>query len=506
MGSEIGNQTDGMAVANSALWLHPRAAPDLSPGKREKIARLASELRAEDPRIDDLSPFGAGVHQGIGEGPCIWFGDTAEIPLLAQSSLKRFDYRIGWLAQDRDVVVIGGPQFPAFEDYQRRLLDAPDLKYLNVDPQTAAPRRATTSICARDSGAFETLCRAVADHDTVTLHAHIATGTIWALASRLARSTKANVCVAGPAPLVSRRANDKIWFGRVAQGLLGAAATPPKRTAFSASALTRHVADLARKWDRLVIKVPDSAGSEGNFILRSRDVLGPNLAAIHRRLMHDLSMNGRKPVFPLLVEVWDANVLTSPSVQTWIPMRNDGPPVIETIFEQVLHGENAAFAGAVPADLDPLVERQLASGALRLATLFQELGFFGRCSFDALLTGTDGQAPTLHWIECNARWGGASVPMSLVHRLWPGRAQPQYAVVQNDDGAYRAIDVAQALEEFGGGLPIKNHQSGVVFLSPNMMAVGVGCHFIAFAATNSAAAELARSTVLQLRQPPNRLQ
>jgi len=496
-----GSPTSGTRSVGGSLRLRPRPMADLPSDALQRITELAAEVRADDPRIDDLSPFGAGVCKGIGKGPCAWFGDTAEIPLMAQNPQIRFDYRLGWLAQDRDIVVIGGPHFRAFEDYQRLWLNTPGLRYLNVDPDPVPPRSATPKVCLRDTIAFGKLCGALAGQDTVTLHAHLTTGTIWALAARLNHSTGAEVYVAGPPPLLSRRANNKIWFGHVAQRLLGTGATPPKRAAYSASALTRHVAELARDWDRLVVKVPDSAGSAGNFLVRSEDITGLKPAALYRHLMRDLSVNGRPPVFPILVEVWDANVLTSPSVQTWIPNHGEGPPVIEEVFEQVLQGEHVAFAGAVLANLPPTIEVELTGGALQLASLFQQLGYYGRCSFDALVTGDNDKAGTVHWIECNARWGGVSVPMSLVHRMTQDASDPRYAIVQNDSDTFRALDFTDALLEFADFAPPPDLRSGILFLSPNLMDSGTGCHFLAFGPDMNAAAELARSAVQRLKGP-----
>lgn len=481
---------------------HPMEIQDLAPEALRRIASLAADIRLSDARIDAVSPFGAGVHKGIGTGSCVWFGDTAEIPLLGRNSNRRFDYRLAWLARDRDIVVMGGRNSPAFEGYQHDWLDAPGLRYLNVDPETAMPRRAASTICLRDPAGFESLCAALAGQDCVTLHAHITTGTIWALAARLNQATGAKVFVAGPPPLLSRRANNKIWFGDVAQRLLGTGSVPPKRTAHSGSALTRHVAGLAGDWDRLVVKVPDSAGSAGNFPIRAEDIKRLKPAALRRHLMGMLSVNGPLPVFPLLVEVWDANVLTSPSVQTWIPNPGEGPPLVEKIFEQILHGEHATFTGAFAAALPPVIEAQLINGAQQLAALFQQLGYFGRCSFDAIVIGKSLKEATVHWIECNARWGGASIPMSLVHRLAEPGAQPHYCVVQNDDSPYRALDFADALREFADVAASPDLRSGILFLTPGVTESGVGCHFLALGSNVDAARKLAASTMQRLRVSP----
>ncbi|MDJ0630129.1 MAG: hypothetical protein QNJ44_17880 [Rhodobacter sp.] len=411
---------------------------------------------------------------------------------------KRFDYRMGWLAGPQDVVVIGGPDCPAFEAYQRTVTGSVGLTYLNVDPANAMPRRATTAICLRDVNSFERLEGVVAGRMGTTLHAHLTTGTIWALASRLAQKIRTKVFVAGPPPLLSRRCNDKLWFGGVVKRLLGAGATPPKRAAFSAAALTRQVADLAKKWDRIVVKVPDSAGSAGNFVIHAHDVRDIGARALFKRLRDALPKNGRAPRFPMLVEVWDANVLTSPSVQTWIPSPEDGPPIIEGVFEQILSGETAAFAGAAEADLPRHIDDSLSTGAMELAMVLQRLGYFGRCSFDALVTGANSHVGAIHWIECNARWGGVSVPMSLVNRLAGADRAPPFVIVQNDSDPFRPFPFAAAVQEFSNLAPAPDLRSGVLFLSPNLMEAGTGCHFLSFGTDAKAAERQAKAALHRL--------
>jgi hypothetical protein len=212
---EPGLPSTERGLGNRSLSFRPKEVEELAPEALQRVANLAAAIRLSDPRIDNLSPFGAGVHKGIGAGNCVWFGDTAEIPLLGRNRKERFDYRLAWLARDKDIVVMGGRNSLAFEAYQRGWLDAPGLRYLNVDPETATPRRAASTICLRDTAGFARLCAELAGQDSVTLHAHITTGTIWALAARLNQATGARVFVAGPPPLLSPRANNKIWFGEV---------------------------------------------------------------------------------------------------------------------------------------------------------------------------------------------------------------------------------------------------------------------------------------------------
>jgi hypothetical protein len=478
------------------LHIRARAHPAISSEDIRRIDVIGAEIRANSPRIEDVQMFGPGVVKGCGSGPGLWFGDTAEIPLMGRNPGKRFDYRMGWLAADGDIVVIGGPSCKPFETYQRDWLQAPGLTYLNVDPKSKPPRISTLAMCLRDPDIYGRLVAALDGATGVTLHAHQTTGRAWALASRLSQDLDARIHVAGPPPTLSRLANDKLWFGDVAQMLFGTGATPEKRAAYSASALTRHVADLAQKRARLVIKLPDSAGSEGNFILAARDIRGLTPRRLRDRLLKKLSLAGCEGRFPMLVEVWDANVLANPSVQTWIPRTTQGLPLIEGIFEQILGGDRAAFAGAAPAEPPRDIEDALCRDALRLAVLFQKLGYFGRCSFDTVVTGEHGAADTVHWIECNARWGGVSVPMTLVNRLAMKCHMPHYVIVQNESGGFPPLPFCKALQDLSDLALSPDLQSGVLFLSPNLMEAGLGNHFLAFGKDR----KLARASVKAVLQ------
>lgn len=481
------------------LPIRARMRPDISSEEICRIDALASEIKARSPRINDVQTFGPDVVKGCGDGPALWFGDTAEIPLMGRNPLKRFDYRLGWLAADGDIVVIGGASCKAFETYQRAWLKAPRLTYLNVDPKSKPPRISTLAMCLSDPDAYGRLVATLDNASGVTLHAHLITGRAWALASRLSQDLGTQVHVAGPPPTLSQLANNKLWFGEVAQRLLGIGATPEKRAAYSASALTRHVAELARKHGQLVIKVPDSAGSEGNFILAARDIRGLALRQLRDRLLKNLQLAGCENRFPMLVEVWDANVVANPSVQTWIPRATEGRPVIEGIFEQILSGDRAAFAGAAPADPPQHIETALCRDALRLALLFQRLGYFGRCSFDTVVTGQNGTADRIYWIECNARWGGASVPMTLVNRLTPKGPPPHYVIVQSDTGAVPPLPFSKALLDFSDLALSPDLQAGVLFLSPNLIEAGLGTHFLAFGRDNNQANANAKVALQRLQ-------
>jgi Pre ATP-grasp domain len=479
----------------SCVTVVRRRFPAVPEAELAAIAELAADIRSADPGIGRTDHFGPLVHQGCSRSKTVLFGGSGEIPLLADMGINRLDYRIGFLAREGDMVVIGGPASPAFEAYQKKVLGLAELQYLAIDPPAGQMARATPVACLREETPYGVLRRFTETNGGATLMAYLTTGTIWALAARLSRDTGQPIHVAGPSPLLSRRANNKLWFGEIVTRLLGSGSAPPRRTAHNAAAVTRHVGELMRKWDRLVLKVPDSAGSAGNVVVISEDVRSMGAKALDRHLRTLLTFPAGTNIYPLAVEVWDANVLTSPSVQIWIPRPDEGAPVIEGVFEQMLAGDEAAFTGAVAADFPERLDRALCEQAMRLSLLLQHLGYFGRCSFDAVAAGRRLEDADVHWIECNARWGGVSIPMSFVNRM--GDA-PAYAIVQDSSLALNPRPFGEIAAATSDLRPAPNLGRGIVFLSPYGIEAGTGCHFLCFGENGGEALRQSRAILERL--------
>src|SRR5690606_1403376 len=300
------------------------------------------------------------------------------------------------------------------------------------------------------------------------------------LAAAIAERAGATVHVAAPPPGVTRRVNDKAWFARQAAELLGERALPPSTEAHSLAVLAARVRGLARDHDRIAIKLPSAAGGEGNAVIDAACVRDLPLAAVREALRGLLLRLGWPRPFPLLVSVWESPVCATPSVQLWVPHAWAGTPVVEGIFEQQVCGPTGVFTGAVPADLPEHVGIRIAREAVLLASLFQQLGYFGRCSFDAILVGPDPATAEVHWVECNGRWGGTSIPMTLVNRLTGDWAETPFAVVAPEEPVPRTFD--EALERMRGRLLAAGGRSGIAFLSPGDEA-GNGLAFLAVAPT-----------------------
>ena len=88
-------------------------------------------------------------------------------------------------------------------------------------------------------------------------------------------------------------------------------------------------------------------------------------------------------------------------------------------------GEEKVFVGSRPSTLPDAVNQELGAGALMVGAVLQELGYVGRCSFDHLVIGDVHGDFLVVFTECNGRWGGTSMPMSLLDRLLHG-PRPAY--------------------------------------------------------------------------------
>ena len=457
----------------------PARFPEVAPGACKAIDAVVRAILAEEPRLGDVSVFGPDVKCGIGAGPAVLFGDTREIALLSEGFYTRYDYRIGWLADSGDAVVIGTRPCRAFEEYQRKVLDQPGIRYLHINAPDQRIDRPSPVLCLRDGYCFDAIAELARTSGQITLVAHIVTGTIWALAARLQREAGVPVFVAGPPPRLTRAVNDKLWFGAMARGVLGDTATPEKRAAHSLSALTRHVSDLLPKWQQLVVKVPDSAGGAGQFMIPTGPLRRLSARELNAFLRTRIFTSVSRRQFPLAVEVWDANVVASPSVQVWIPIAQEGVPIIEGIYEQLLADDDLTFSGASTATLPSAIDATLALEAMKLSLALQALGYFGRCSFDAVVTGRLDAAAAIHWIECNGRWGGVSIPMSLLSRLGRGGPLPAHVILQDHLTRLPPMPFSEAVTRVPVASDGESESGRILLLSPEPYELGRGTHLLA---------------------------
>ena len=87
------------------------------------------------------------------------------------------------------------------------------------------------------------------------------------------------------------------------------------------------------------------------------------------------------------------------------------------------------------------------------------------------------------WIECNARWGGVSVPMTFLNTLFEGRDLPKFVIYHASGGPRPRLAFSDAIEKLGHLLWAPDRSAGVIFLTPSGFEAGKNLHFVALDTT-----------------------
>jgi len=264
--------------------------------------------------------------------------------------------------------------------------------------------------------------------------------------------------------------------------------------------LARRVSELAASAEVFGLKIPNSAGGAGNAVLDSAAVRGRPLhevADVLRPVVAGIQWDGNSP---LLIDLWETDVLCSPSAQLWIPPESVGEPVIEGLFVQQLGGRVGEFVGATAAQLPAPLATDLATRSWLLGRLFQRLGYVGRCSFDLILAGKSLADCRLEFIECNGRWGGTSLPMSLMNRLFGDWQRQPFAVQVVTAPGLDGITFSRLTERLRGELyDRRSGQGRLILYTPGRMRLQSSVSALALGPTWKEAIEfLAQSVPLQL--------
>lgn len=468
---------------------------EISTIERQRIAALADALRRNDPALagnfGGLGPvtdrqLAAGrLRQGAGDGPALLFEDHGEIPLFTAAAPSPLEYRSLLLAGDGDVFALAGQRIADFETYARD-----DLRLGDVDvlprPDTTGP---LPQALLADHASMARLVRCARDHGGFTVIPYLSTPAAWRLAAAIAEEAGVPVDVLAPPPALAARVNDKSWFSRRVAEVLGPDGIPETGWALDAFELTNSLQILGKRHRRLVVKMPDSAGGVGNVVLDAADVEGLDHDALLAHVWQQTGRAGRGWGFPLLVGAWDDPVVDSPSVQLWVPRHGDGLPVVEGVFSQVLKGARGTFVGAAPTWLPARWQQRLASEAVRLALLFQELGYFGRCSFDAVLAGEDLESAQAHWVDANGRWGGVSIALTAANRLAGDWQRRPFVIVQRSRLRMPPRSLPAILEDLGpAAFKPTEGRTGAVVLAPCRLIEGTGMNLMVLA-TDTVTAE-----------------
>lgn len=137
-----------------------------------------------------------------------------------------------------------------------------------------------------------------------------------------------------------------------------------------------------------------------------------------------------------------------------------------------------------------------------LASLFQRLGYVGRCSFDMILVGDGVHNCRLEMIECNGRWGGTSLPMTLMNRIFGDWSRQPYAVrIAHDIPDLNRVTFAALMNGFGEAVFDQRTGTGnLIFIDPGRMTSRSGIEALVLGETWEKAACAADHIPDRIRQ------
>ena len=417
----------------------PHSHPNPSEFQERKVERLAVELLASVERLqqdEDLRPFAATTSD---PGPSLHIDDLTEISGLTDQNNDEgifFQDRCRLRAGDGDVIVSCSRPIDGYEDYCQSQLNLGRPTWLR--PMKPLNRMHVAEAAWQDRKVRRELVRRMRLGRLACIHPHMGTSPVWRLASLLSKSSHRPIQVLAAPPGVSRWANDKVAFTTTATRLFGESLVPLTTSAWNLANAAVEARRIARHAPVVGFKLPDSAGSNGNVVVDSAEISGRSLTEVERHLKQTLERTNWNGSQPLLISRWEHDVLCSPSVQLWIPPQLDQPPVVEGVFVQSTTGSVGKFVGTQPARFPHAVAQEIVDRSWLLARLFQLVGYVGRCSFDLILLGEELASAKIEFIECNGRWGGTSLPMTLMNRLFRDwHSQPHAAYICQVPGLSR---------------------------------------------------------------------
>jgi hypothetical protein len=454
--------------------------------RQDRIREIAELLLGADDALRNGRWRQPLLASGVQEGPAFIFEDHSEIPMSPPAS-HTLEYRMAWLAQRADLVGLAEERVPAFERYLSRDLALGGFGAIEASGDPGVP---LAQRFLEDHSALDELASRAKRGGGLTILPFISSQSVWLLGARLVELTGKPVRVVGPPPALSERVNNKLWFAQRVRELLGAEALPRTHVASDERELMAHLERLGDLGGRLVVKVPSSSGGRGIVTIDASSVGMSREPATVEWLHSVLSDGGWDGAYPLVVGQWEEPVVGSPSVQVWIPDPGAGAPLVEAIVDQVV--VRGRFVGASRSEIPERVQTRLALEGMELALLLQRLGYFGRCSFDAVLLGRTAGEASVRWLECNGRWSGVSTALAAVRRLIGNRDDLSFAVVQSEAQLDHPRSFDQVIDVLGrDSFHRRSDGTGAVILAPRRVMAGSGLNMAVIERSTARAQQLA---------------
>lgn len=408
-----------------AIVEHFRPAPSVRLCR--DVERLALALRRERSELVLPDSFRDLAPKQLEDGPTLHLVDVSEIMRLDGGIDVRFyQDRARLRAGDNDLVASCADRVAGHESYCRDFLGLGAPGWLR--PHEGRDPRKVAEACWKDRKVRRLLIDKLRSGRLAYIHPNMGTLSVWELGLLLRSETHRPIKIVAPPPDVQRWVNDKVAFTATVVRLFGPELAPRTRSACNYAVSTQRAKDLAERSAMLGFKLPLAAGGDGNVVVNADRIRNHTLPEVCQLLKHQLRPLQWDGCSPLLIDRWETDVLGSPAAQLWIPPVAQGPPLVEGIFSQTTEKLHGVFVGASRALLPSGLIQEITDRTWLLARLFQLLGYVGRCSFDMILVGSSLSNARLKFIECNGRWGGTSLYMTLMNRIFGDWIRQPFAV------------------------------------------------------------------------------
>ena len=485
----------------SSVPIIPHLTSDATPAQIASAEQLAEAIRRERPELASDDRFRPLVATSLDDGACLHLDDLSEIKFLQDpEDLVFFQERARLRAGDGDLIATTTSQVAGYESYCAERLGLGHAEWLRPKP-TRNPLQIGHA-CWEDRAVRRSLLHRLRADQLRYLHPHMGTLGVWELGTLLHEHSRRPLSVIAPPPALSQLVNNKVAFAEIAARLLGAHKIPATASAWNLATLCDRISKMAPSTRLIGIKPPDSAGGDAIAVIPAERLQNRSLHDIQddvRPILEKLGWSGESE---LLINVWETGVLSSPSIQTWIPPESSGLPVVEGVFVQRLEQDTGVFVGATAANFPRDVTQELATSSWLLARVFQRLGYIGRCSFDTILIGDSEESARIEFIECNGRWGGTSLPMTLINRLFADWIKQPFAVQNIELEGLSEISFSCLLERLDSELYNARTGTGrLILLTPGRLHHQSGITALALGKTwDEAAAYLQNSVTTLLKE------
>ena len=191
---------------------------------RAELFEKARHIRNGVKALQNLEPFGEQLSSGLTAGPRLLIEDHNWIRLFEHSGDNAYSYRALLLAQEGDQVAIGVRRCEAFEQYCRHKLALGNPEILI--PSEANKFTPLTTRCIEDERFLADVVSRSRQFGELNIFPYMGIDAVWHLASLVAERSGVPVRVAAPLPALTRCTNDKAWFSRCVEDVLGVAAEP----------------------------------------------------------------------------------------------------------------------------------------------------------------------------------------------------------------------------------------------------------------------------------------